>query len=215
MNTSQSPRPAASRPRLPPISRATIIGLDGVGRQVALQLAGFVILRLQLIDSRVVEGSTCAVEGFLHDDIARLRVHATAEACHEVNPMLEIHTLNHPFKADDWLEQAVFCCGPPDETMQWWGESFSHRITFAAMCHRVDTTIRLNFATNARVPANGFHQPIPDVASHSGTTMPLHVAAIAAGLMVGEFARLADGQLPAQAIHFDPQTPSLQVQSRS
>ena len=71
MRSSKSIRTHVVWPRLPPISAATIIGLDGVGRQVALQLAALGVPQLQLVDARVVTRRVQRREGYAYEDIGR------------------------------------------------------------------------------------------------------------------------------------------------
>ena len=88
-------RPLPNWQRLPRIVRsATIIGLGSVGRQVAIQLAGLGVRRVQLIDARIVSMATHMREGYALEDVGRQRVHATAQLCHQLNPILEAHALS-------------------------------------------------------------------------------------------------------------------------
>ncbi len=82
-----------------PVGRATIIGLGGIGRQVALQLATLGMPRLQLVDAGVVTRRTQLREGYVYDDIGRPKVHAAAQACHQLNPKLEIHSVAETLSA--------------------------------------------------------------------------------------------------------------------
>jgi hypothetical protein len=69
---------------------ATVIGLDGIGRLIALQLASFNVSTLQLLDRRSVIRKDQRSEGYDAEDLGRRRVHAVAQACHQINPKLEI-----------------------------------------------------------------------------------------------------------------------------
>ena len=57
--------------------KATVVGVGAIGRQVALQLAAMGIPWLQLTDFDVVESSNLASQGYLQDDMGKLKVQAT------------------------------------------------------------------------------------------------------------------------------------------
>ena len=65
--------------------KATVIGVGAIGRQVALQLTAIGIPWLQLIDFDVVEESNLASQGYLEEDLGRLKVEATAELSKKIN----------------------------------------------------------------------------------------------------------------------------------
>ena len=98
----------ASKPS--PVGRATIIGLGGIGRQVALQLATLGVPRLQLVDAGVVIRRTQLREGYACDDTGRPKVHAAAQACHQLNPKLEIHALRRRSLRGLDLGDALLLC---------------------------------------------------------------------------------------------------------
>lgn len=77
--------------------KATVIGVGAIGRQVALQLAAMGIPWLQLIDYDTVEENNLASQGYFEDDLKRFKVHATADICHQINPRLELYTINERF----------------------------------------------------------------------------------------------------------------------
>ncbi len=77
--------------------KATVIGVGAIGRQVASQLTAIGIPWLQLIDFDSVEESNIASQGYFEDDLKRFKVHATADICHQTNPMLELYTINERF----------------------------------------------------------------------------------------------------------------------
>ena len=51
------------------ITRATIIGVGAIGRQVALQLTAMGVAWLQLVDFDVVEIDNLASQGFLEENL--------------------------------------------------------------------------------------------------------------------------------------------------
>lgn len=90
--------------------KATVIGVGAIGRQVALQLTAMGIPWLQLIDFDHVEESNIASQGFLEDDLERLKVKATADLCQQINHQLEVHEVNDRFRRSMDIGDIVFCC---------------------------------------------------------------------------------------------------------
>ena len=116
-------------------SRATVLGLGGVGRQVAVQLAALGVGRLQLVDRRSVGVRTHAAEGFAAEDVGRPRVHATAQACHQINPQLDIQSAcnaRHWWNLDPG--DAVYCCDLSTRRRRSVWRAVSHRVPFLRRC---------------------------------------------------------------------------------
>lgn len=97
-------------------SRATVIGVGAIGRQVALQLAAMGVPWLQLIDHDVVEAVNLACQGYLEDDLGRPKVEATADLCQQMNYMLEVHTHAERFRRSYDIGNMLFCCVDQIET---------------------------------------------------------------------------------------------------
>jgi len=89
---------------------ATIIGVGAIGRQVALQLTAIGVPVLQLIDFDTVEISNLASQGFMHKDLKRPKVDATAEFVREINDCLQVEVLLDRFKRTTPVGNCVFCC---------------------------------------------------------------------------------------------------------
>ena len=90
--------------------KATVIGVGAIGRQVALQLAAMGITWLQLVDFDIVEESNLASQGYLEEDLGKLKVEATADLCGRINSSLEILTLNDRFRRSIDIGNAIFVC---------------------------------------------------------------------------------------------------------
>jgi len=90
--------------------KATVIGVGAIGRQVASQLAAIGLPWMQLFDHDTVEESNIASQGYFEDNLTRFKVHATADICHQINPKLELHTVNERFKRSALVGNCVFCC---------------------------------------------------------------------------------------------------------
>lgn len=182
------------------VKSATIIGLGGVGRQVALQLAGLGVRRLQLVDARIVSMATHVCEGYPFADVGRQRVHATAQLCHQLNPMLEVHTLAKRSLRNVDPGDVVLCCpGSPSlwrELGRWAGEC-----PVVACCDVTGTRIHLEFAKGgAALDRRGGARPSGIVPR---TAVPIHIATTTAGLLVAGFIRFCAGNRSWRAVHFD------------
>ena len=90
--------------------KATVIGVGAIGRQVAIQLTAIGIPVLQLIDFDTVEVSNLASQGFMHKDLKRPKVDATAEFCREINYDLQVEVILDRFKRTTPFGNSVFCC---------------------------------------------------------------------------------------------------------
>ncbi len=215
MRASKSPPTRVVRPRLPPISRATIIGLDGIGRQVALQLAALGVPRLQLVDARVVTRHAQRREGHAYEDIGRPKVHATAHACHQVNPKLEIETFQRRSLRGLDLGDAVFCCSGSAAVrrvlLRWAGDD----TLVLACCLVRGQVIQLALT---RVPnaladwPDGPRRSLRGSLLHPPSTMPIHLATLAAGLLVAEFTRFAATGRTMRSIRFNLQELDIAVE---
>lgn len=90
--------------------KATVIGVGAIGRQVALQLTAIGVQSLQLIDYDVVDITNLATQGYLQDDLGRLKVEATAAFCQKMNPDIGIEVVNDRFNRRQTIGNSVFCC---------------------------------------------------------------------------------------------------------
>ena len=70
------------------VCKATVVGVGAIGRQVALQLASMGITWLELVDFDLVEPSNLASQGYLEEDLGKLKVEATAQLCRRINGKL-------------------------------------------------------------------------------------------------------------------------------
>ena len=92
--------------------RATVIGVGAIGRQVALQLASIGVPVLQLIDFDTVEPVNLAPQGYLEEDLGKLKVEATAALARRINSQIAIYTVAEHFKRSQNTKTGdlIFCC---------------------------------------------------------------------------------------------------------
>ncbi len=181
------------RQRLPPGNLSTlIVGLDGIGRLVARQLAAIGIQRLLLLDSMRVSRSRQAAHGYAPEDIGRPRAHAAAQCCHAINPTMHVHAATSVARlrdeSDDPID-AIICC--PSGRPQW--PAALKRVTdgtIVVTCAAQKRTVRIEYL---RVNA-AFRASLKRIRRSSARiAIPVHTMTIAAGLLVAELMHLAAG----------------------
>ncbi len=198
--------------------QATVVGLGGIGRQVALQLAALGVARLQLVDAGIVSRRTHTAEGYAEDDLGRPKVHATAHLCHQINPKLDIHTLQSRSLRGLDLGDAVFCCILSTRRRRSIWQTVSHRVRFYAGVDVADDRIYLPVVVNAAAAENELDDvellpPWGETTGRQRPACPVQVASIVAGLMVAEFVRFAAGQGTNREIHLNLRDLRLMVTS--
>jgi len=172
--------------------KATVVGVGAIGRQVALQLAAMGIPWLQLVDFDVVEASNLASQGYLQDDLSRPKVEATADLCHQINHMLEVHTVTSRFRRSMETGTVLFCCVDGIETRRLVWEAVKNKAEFFADGRMSAEVLRILVAHD--VPSRK-HYPTTlfaaDEAYQGSCTAKttIYCANVAAGLMLAQFAK--------------------------
>jgi sulfur carrier protein ThiS adenylyltransferase len=206
MSTSYRDRDIRQRELVPPQKLANIhaivIGIGAVGRQVALQLAATGVPAMDLIDHDVVAVENLAPQGYWPQDIGIAKVEATGGLCQSINPDI---TLTHEFErfrrsSAKRLESlrgtgcklAIFCCVDSIVTRKLIWESAKDRIHFFADGRMSAEVIRV--LTSDRPAGDGYYETtlFGAEAAYAGSCTAkstLYTASIAAGLMVGQFAK--------------------------
>jgi sulfur carrier protein ThiS adenylyltransferase len=175
-------------------TRCTVIGVGAIGRQVALQLAAIGVPSLQLIDFDTVEPVNLACQGYLRDDVGRTKVHATADLCHQINPMLEVIDNVERFRRRTAVGNCVFCCVDSIDTRRLIYRSVRDDAEFFSDGRMSAEVIRVLTATPAH-PASQDHYPttlFPQSETFRGSCTAkstIFTANIAAGLMLEQFSR--------------------------
>lgn len=181
--------------------RATVIGVGAIGRQVALQLAAMGVPWLQLIDPDTVEPVNLACQGYLQDDLGRIKVTATADLCRQINHELEIHPVDSRFRRSLDIGQVVFCCVDSIATRRLIWQAVRDRIEFWSDGRMSAEVLRVLTACDA---ASRKHYPTtlfaPEQAYAGACTAKstIFCANVAAGLMIAQFAKFLRG-LPIEA----------------
>jgi len=176
--------------------KATVIGVGAIGRQVAAQLTAIGIPWLQIIDFDVVEESNIASQGYFEDDLKRFKVHATADICHQINPHLELYTVNERFKRTAKIGNVVFMCVDQIETRRLIWESVKDKVSFFCDARMSAEVLRVlsacDFTSRKYYPTTLFAANEAFVGACTAKTT-IYCANIAAGLMLAQFTKYLRG----------------------
>jgi molybdopterin-synthase adenylyltransferase len=172
--------------------KATVIGVGAIGRQVASQLAAIGIPWMQLFDHDVVEESNIASQGYFEGDLKRFKVHATADICQQVNPRLELYTINERFKRTAKIGNILFCCVDKIETRQLIWESVKDKVNFFGDGRMSAEVLRIVTACDEKsrkyYPQTLFTAQQAQVGPCTAKTT-IYCANIAAGFMLAQFTK--------------------------
>jgi len=172
--------------------KPTVVGVGAIGRQVALQLAAMGIPWLQLVDFDIVEESNLASQGYLEEDLGRMKVEATADLCQRINCNLEIHAVVDRFKRSMEVGNAVFVCVDQIDTRRLIWEAVKNKVRFFADGRMAAEVLRVLVACDA---ASHTHYPTTLFAAREAyagsctAKTTIYCANIAAGLMLAQFAK--------------------------
>ena len=173
--------------------RATVIGVGAVGRQVALQLTAMGIRSLQLIDPDTVEPANLAPQGFAVDDLGRAKVTAAGDACHQLNPKLEVREHHERFRRSMTdLGNVIFCCVDSIETRQHIWYAVQDAVEFFADGRMSAEVIRVLAASDVSSRQHYVTTLFRSEEAHQGACTArstIFTASIAAGLMLEQFSR--------------------------
>jgi sulfur carrier protein ThiS adenylyltransferase len=181
--------------------KATVIGIGAIGRQVVLQLTAMGIPWLQLIDFDTVEISNLASQGYLEDDLNKLKVDATSDLCWQINSNIEIQAVPERFRRSIEIGNVVFCAVDRIDVRRLIWQAVKDKVNFycdgrmSAEVMRVLTAC--DFESRKHYPSTLFHAEEAFVGPCTAKTT-IYCANIAAGLMVAQFTKYLR-QLPIDA----------------
>jgi sulfur carrier protein ThiS adenylyltransferase len=214
MSTNYPDRDIRQRELIPPDKlaavHAVIVGVGAVGRQVALQLAATGVPALDLVDHDCVAVENLAPQGYWPQDLGLPKVQATGELCRCIHPEIILTPEAEPFRRSSarrleslrgsGSQVALFCCVDSIVTRRLIWESARQHLHFFADGRMSAEVIRV-LASGS--PGHDEHYPTTLFAAgeaYGGSCTArstLYTASIAAGLMVGQFARWLRG-LPTE-----------------
>jgi sulfur carrier protein ThiS adenylyltransferase len=181
--------------------KATVIGVGAIGRQVALQLTAMGIPWLQLVDFDLVETSNLATQGYLEEDLGRLKVEATAAHCRRINSGVEIVSVAERFRRSMEIGTAVFSCVDKIDVRRLIWEAAGNAVPFYVDGRMSAEALRVLTACDSQsrqhYPTTLFRTEEAFVGPCTAKTT-IYCANIAAGLMVAQFTKYLR-QLPVEA----------------
>ena len=181
---------------------AVVIGVGAVGRQVALQLAAVGVPQMTLIDHDTVAVENLAPQGFWESDLGRTKVEAVAEIAKRQFSDIAITCVPERFRASSvrtWSstkEIVIFCAVDDIETRKLIWQAVQDVAGFFADGRMAAEVIRV--LASGR-PAVDSHYPKTLFSGREAfqgsctAKSTIYSANIAAGLMVGQFARWLRG----------------------
>ena len=182
--------------------RAVVVGVGAVGRQVALQLAATGVPALTLIDPDAVGVENLAPQGFFEADVGRPKVEAVAAVCRLQFPAIDLVTRPERFRASApraWpadRNHVVFCCVDSIETRRRVWDAVRARAAFYADGRMAAEVVRVlasgRPAADAAYPRTLFAAGEAYAGSCTAKST-VYAASVAAGLLVGQFARWLRG----------------------
>ncbi len=177
--------------------QVSVIGVGAIGRQVSVQLAALGVSRLQLVDFDQVESTNITTQGYLARDVGQAKVDAAARAVQEIEPTIELSLVHDRYRPKMKLGAAVFCCvdSMSARTAIW--RSAGTTCGFWCDGRMLGEVIRVlsvaNGAGRSHYSGTLFNQSEAQVGRCTARAT-IYTAAIAAGLMLHQFARWLRGQ---------------------
>jgi sulfur carrier protein ThiS adenylyltransferase len=172
--------------------KATVIGIGAIGRQAALQLTAIGVPSLQLVDFDVVEVSNLASQGYLEEDLGKLKVEATAALCGRINSSIEILSVPERFRRSMEIGNVVFCCVDKIDIRHIIWEAVKDKVGFFCDARMSAEVLRVLTVCDSRSRA---HYPTTLFRTEEAFAGPctakttIYCANIAAGLMVAQFTK--------------------------
>lgn len=185
---------------------AVVVGVGAIGRQVALQLAATGVPAMDLIDHDRVAVENLAPQGYWPQDLETLKVDATGRLCRCICPEITLTCTPERFRRSTARrlealratggQVALFCCVDSIVTRKLIWESAKNHIHFFADGRMSAEVVRI--LASGRPGNDGYYATTLFAAeqAYAGSCTAkstLYTASIAAGLMVGQFARWLRG----------------------
>ena len=171
---------------------STVIGVGAIGRQIAIQLAAIGLDWIQLIDNDSVEESNIASQGYFECDLERFKVDATADICQQINPKLELHTVNERFKRSTSVGNCVFCCVDSIVTRKHIWDALKDKVNFYCDGRMSAEVLRVVTASDEESRKYYPQTLFTAEQAHTGqctAKTTIYCANIAAGFMLAQFTK--------------------------
>ena len=173
-------------------TKATVIGVGAIGRQVAIQLTAIGVPHLQLVDFDTVEISNLASQGYLQADLERFKVDATADICQQINHQLHVEVQKERFKRSMTVGNCVFVCVDSIETRKHLWQALEDKVNFFCDGRMSAEVLRVITACDSK-SRNYYPKTLFTAAeAHAGpctAKTTIYCANIAAGFMLAQFTK--------------------------
>jgi sulfur carrier protein ThiS adenylyltransferase len=200
-------RDVRQRNLVPPERLATchalVVGVGAIGRQVALQLAAVGVPRMTLFDDDTVGTENLAPQGYWADHVGMLKVTATSHTCRLLHPAIEVSGVPERFRrstARKFVSERhliVFACVDSIGTRRLLWESLRHSAALFVDGRMSAEVLRVlaaaHPATDTYYATTLFDESQAYVGACTARST-IYTASIAAGIMVGQWARWLRGQ---------------------
>jgi sulfur carrier protein ThiS adenylyltransferase len=174
----------------------TIVGVGAIGRQVALQMASLGASRLTLVDFDRVEETNLTTQGYLLEDIGKAKVLATAQAISRIDSNIQVSQISTRYRPGLPVGEAIFCCVDSISARGAIWRSAGRNAPFWVDGRMLGEVIRVLSVgcdeSREYYPSTLF----PQAEAMTGRCTArgvIYTAAIAAGLMTGQFTRWLRG----------------------
>lgn len=177
-------------------TRATVVGVGAIGRQVALQLSAIGVPRIKLVDFDDVSVENLGCQGYYECDIGRPKVDAVADVCRAINPGIEVNTANERFKSLQFTGGVFMCCVDKIDTRKRIFNTVGKRADLFVDGRMSSETLRVltayDEASREYYPTTIFPASEAYVGACTSKST-IYCANIAAGMMVKQFAQWLRG----------------------
>jgi sulfur carrier protein ThiS adenylyltransferase len=176
--------------------QATVIGIGAIGRNVAVQLAAIGVPRIQLVDFDVVDAANVTTQGYTAADIGMTKVLATLTAIHQVDPAIQVETVEDRYRPKLDIGDAVFCCVDNIESRGAIWKSVQRHCRFWCDGRMLGEVMRVLAVADGQgrdhYPRTLFAQA-ESIVGRCTARSTIYAATIAAGMMVHQFTRWLRG----------------------
>jgi molybdopterin-synthase adenylyltransferase len=176
--------------------RATVIGVGAIGRNVAIQLASVGAPRIQLVDFDVVDDSNRTTQGYALADVGITKVLAALTAIRQIDPTIQVETVEDRYRPRLETGEAVFCCVDSIDARTAIWRSVQRCCRFWCDGRMLGEIVRILAVAEEQgrehYPATLFTQSEAQ-AGRCTARSTIYAASIAAGIMVHQFTRWLRG----------------------
>jgi len=174
----------------------TVIGCGAIGRQVAIQLAALGARKIQLVDFDCVESTNVTSQGYLQQDLGKLKVESTAEQLRRIDPAIQMELVADRYRPSLQIGGAVFCCVDSISSRAAIWKSVQATCSFWCDGRMLGEVMRVLTAIDENSRNHYATTLFPQTEAQAGSCTSqstIYCANITAGLMVHQFTRWLRG----------------------